>query len=145
MHQELIKYFKRKFQSDLSDGSLSLAAPTLSAALLGFLLLLGLGYLLYVRHSIFRLILICRSHTCVSEGQAATAAAAAAGRAGGKTTGDRARAHRHGWQMSVHAHARTQQHRLKLARLIMPFKTLTVHAHTCEEAGPWRENGLKPK
>lgn len=36
-------------QTDLSDGSLPLAAPALPAAFLSLLLLLGLGHLLHVR------------------------------------------------------------------------------------------------
>lgn len=52
----------RRQQTNLSDGSLPLAASALPAALFGFFLLLRLGYLVYVRHSILRLVVVCQWH-----------------------------------------------------------------------------------
>lgn len=49
-----------KSQTDLSDGSLPLAAPALPTAFFGFLLLLGLGHLVHVRQDVLQLLLTCR-------------------------------------------------------------------------------------
>lgn len=89
-------------KTNLSDGSLPFAAPALSAALLGFLLLLRFGYLVYVRHSILRLVLICRGHAFISEGKAQCAH--------GQEHCCRPEVEQRGprtgttWQMFVHAH-----------------------------------------
>jgi len=59
--------YRKVRQTDLSDGPLPLAAPALSAALLGFLLLLRLGSLLHVRHSFRELVLLtCGQHAVIS-------------------------------------------------------------------------------
>lgn len=101
----------------LSDRSLPLAAPILSAALLGFLLLLGLWYLFYVRHSILRLVLICRRHAFVRD----TVHAHAHTRTGAPPLQAEGRkqetAHWHDWHTSVHARRHTQGESHKSAGL----------------------------
>lgn len=114
-------------KTHLSDGSLPLAAPALSAALLGFLLLLGLGYLLYVRNSILRLVLIYRRHAFISERRQCARTHTRTGAPPLQAEGRKQEtAHWHDWHSSVHARTHTRAHttrkpqkrRLKLVRFL---------------------------
>lgn len=84
---------KSSAEAHLSDGPLPLAAPALSAALLGFLLLLRLGRLLHVGHSILELVPTCGRHAAVTRDQDA------------RTTDTRAH-----WHMMASVCARARTH-----------------------------------